>query len=158
MVASMIRKDATFGTMCRRMIRNGPTPISPAARTNSSCFSESVIDRITRAVTIQLKSAIIATSAIHPVARSRGDTIAMIRKLGKTSSRSTTNISTRSAQPPKNPAQAPTSDDSTVENSATSSPMISDFRSPCMLCARMSCPIGSVPHQCEADGPSYSAE
>ena len=84
--------------------------MSPAARTKSSCFSDSVIDRITRAVIIQLNSAIIATSAIQPRRRSRGDTTAMIRKLGRTSSRSTTNISARSVQPPKYPAQAPTSD------------------------------------------------
>lgn len=101
MVASMMRKEATFGRMWRQMTRKGPTPMYLAAWTNSRSLRESVIERTTRAVIIQPKTASSPTKAIQPPPRSLGEMIAMIRKAGKTSSRSMPNISSRSVQPPK---------------------------------------------------------
>ncbi len=72
-----------------------------AARTNSRSRSEMVIERTTRAVIIQLNRASSSTKASQPAPFSRGETIVMTRKLGKTSMRSTRNISSRSVQPPK---------------------------------------------------------
>jgi hypothetical protein len=99
-VASMMRNDAVLGSTCRTMMRGADTPMNRAARTNCSSLSEIVRDRTTRAEIIQPKTASSPTNATQPPLRSRGETIAMMRNEGNTSSRSTTRTRTRSVQPP----------------------------------------------------------
>ncbi len=153
----MIRNEETFGRMCRQMIRNGPTPMKRAAATNSRSRSERVIERITRAVIIQLNTASSTTKAIQPLPRRRGEITAITRNAGKISIRSTRKVSTRSVQPPKYPAQAPTSEARPVDSTATSRPITSDFCRPRTVCANTSCPRPFVPNQCCPDGGWRSA-
>jgi hypothetical protein len=148
----MIRNDATLGRMCRAMIRNLETPMSSAARTKSRSFRESDIDLTILALIIHPRNPRRSAKISQPDPFSRGDTIEMIRNPGKIRSRSMQKRSTRSVQPPRYPAAAPASEASTVENRATTRPMMSDLRSPYVVCEKMSWPILLVPHQCAAEG------
>jgi hypothetical protein len=136
------------------MIRHDGTPMYRAARTNSRSRSDRVIPRTIRAEIIHAKAANSTTKTSHVLPRNDGDRIAMIRKEGSTSSRSTTHIRTRSTHPPKYPAVAPTTAARPVEMSPTSSPIVSDFCRPLKVWANTSSPICVVPNQCSVDGGS----
>src|SRR5687767_15203387 len=85
MVASMMSSDDMFGRMWRKMMRHPGTPMKRAACTNSRSFSDSVIPRTMRAVTIQWKIDSRTTKSSHVRPRNAGERIAMMRSEEHTS-------------------------------------------------------------------------
>jgi hypothetical protein len=135
-----------------------------ARSTNARSFTDSVWDRMMRAVDAQLVMPMTTTmmykviripknsEVVPKISRRIGARMRARTKVGRTRKKSVMRMSVVSTQPPMNPLTIPTNTPMATVTTVASSPMIIDTRAPWNVRLRMSRPSSSVPRMCSASG------
>jgi hypothetical protein len=157
-IAFATMRFTTFGRMCRRMMWPLPPPTTRARSTNARSFSDSVWERMIRAVDDQLVMPMTTTMTISVIrmpktsraaeptsSRMIGVRIRARTNVGMTRKKSVIRMRIASVVPPTNPATIPTTTPIATVTIVARKPMTSEIRAPWTVRFSMSRPSSSVP-------------